>query len=236
MSGRIRFATSWVLAGLGAFAAAPALAQEPPPVLTGSVLYRVTLLRAAGGKYDDLLAEVRRQVSATGGLAVRHSQGDQWDFVWLTPVQPASATGSAALTSPFSEAAVAWQEDLLVRGPALDALPGFLAAGLYHFEMFDAAPGKLDELVREREMENAYLAGVGRPRNLIFRREFGAAWDAFTIGAYRDWRHYAERELVTPAQAHAAAVAAGFSSEQAIGPYMRSLILAHHDTLGGPIR
>ena len=60
--------------------------------------------------------------------------------------------------------------------------------------MFDAVPGKLDELVREREMENAYLAAVGRPRNLIFRREFGAAWDAFTIGAYRDWRHYAERD------------------------------------------
>lgn len=236
MSARICLVMPWLLAGLGALAGAPALAQEPAPVVTGTVAYRVTLLRAAPGKYDDLLAEVRRQVGAAGGLAVRHSQGDQWDFVCLAPVPPASVIGSAALTSPFTEAAVAWQEDLLVRGPALDVLPGFLAAGLYHFEMFDAAPGKLDELVREREMENAYLAGVGRPRNLIFRREFGAAWDAFTIGAYRDWRHYAERDLVTPAQARAAAVAAGFASEQAIGPYMRTLILSHRDTLGGPIR
>lgn len=236
MSARFSVAIVFAAVGLSAFAGTPAFAQQPSTALTGTVVYRLTLLRAAAGKYDDLLAEVRRQVGAWGGLAVRHSQGDQWDFLLLAPVSSASALGSAALTSPFSEAAVAWQEDELVRGPGLDALPGFLGAGLYHLEMFDAAPGKLDELVREREMENAYLAGVGRPRNLIFRREFGAAWDAFTIGAYRDWRHYAERELVTPAQARAAAVAAGFASEQAIGPYMRTLILSHHDTLGGPIR
>jgi hypothetical protein len=236
MSARNRLVTLFVLFTLAALSGAPADAQPAAPVLTGSVRYRVTLLRAAPGKFDDLLAEVRKQVSASGGLAVRHSQGDQWDFLWLAPVPPAAAVGSASLTSPFSEAAVAWQEDEFVRGPALDALPGFLSAGLYHFEMFDAAPGRLDELVREREMENAYLAGVGRPRNLIFRREFGAAWDAVTIGAYRDWRHYAERDLVTPEQARAAAVAAGFASDQAIGPYMRSLILSHHDTLAGPIR
>ncbi len=236
MSAHLRLSMSFVLAGLGALATPPALAQQAPAALTGTVPYRVTLLRAAAGKYDELLAQVRQQVAASGGLAVRHSQGDQWDFAWLAPVPPGSAIGSAALTSPFAEAAVAWQEDLLVRGPALDVLPGFLTAGLYHFEMFDAAPGRLEELVREREMENAYVAGVGRPRTLIFRREFGAAWDVFTVGAYRDWRHYAERELITPAQARAAAVAAGFASEQAIGPYMRTLILSHHDTLGGPIR
>jgi hypothetical protein len=210
--------------------------RAPGQPLTGSVLYRMTLLRAAPGRFDDLLAEVRREAGGSGGLAVRHSQGDQWDFLLLVPVPAATAVGGRALTPPFSEAAVAWQEDELVRGPAFDVLPDFLSAGLYHFEMFDAVPGKLDELVREREMENAYLAAVGRPRNLIFRREFGAAWDAFTIGAYRDWRHYAERDLVTPDQARAAAVAAGFASDQAIGPYMRSLILFHHDTLANRVR
>lgn len=224
-----------LLAGLAG--PVPAMAQTSP-VLTGKTLYRMTLLRAAPGRFADLLTEVRTQVRRAGGLAVRHSQGDQWDFVILVP-GPSSAEGTlpaGLLGSPFSEAFVAWQEDELVRGPSLEAIPGFLGAGLYHFEMFDAAAGRLDELIREREMENAYLAGVGRPRNLIFRREFGAAWDAFTIGAYRDWRHYAERDLVAPEQARAAAKAAGFESDEAVGPYMRSLILWHHDTLGTPVR
>ena len=225
---------------VGSSLVSDARAQAPTaPVLTGNALYRMTLLRAAPGRFPDLLADVRKHVSGSGGLAVRHSQGDQWDFLLLVPVPPAASGGgipASLLTSPFSDAAVAWQEDEFVRGPSLEAIPGFLAAGLYHFEMFDAAPGKLDELVHEREMENAYLAGVGRPRNLIFRREFGAAWDAFTIGAYRDWRHYAERDLVTPDKARAAAKAAGFESDQTVGPYMRSLILSHHDTLATPIR
>jgi hypothetical protein len=58
----------------------------------------------------------------------------------------------------------------------------------------------------------------------------------FTIGAYRDWRHYAERDLVTPEKANASAQAAGFASADAGGPYLRSLILSQHDTLATPIR
>jgi hypothetical protein len=210
----------------------------------------MTLLRAAPGKYPELLAEVRRQIRAvtgadtgsptpTRGLALRHSQGDQWDFLVLVQTGAAGA-GSTAIASiaaaPFPDALVAWQEDELVRGPALDKLPGFLEMGLYHLEMFDAAPGKLDELVREREMENAYGAALGRPGNLIFRREFGAAWDAFTIDAYRNWTHYAERDQTKPEASLAAAKAAGFESDQAIGAYMRSLLISHHDTLASAIR
>jgi hypothetical protein len=230
---------------------APAEGQQPSSGPTGDVLYRLTLLRAAPGRYTELLAEVRGRLRPAGrtrpGLAFRHSQGDQWDFALLLPLlappessSPAPGSSrdveSEALAAPFTEAFVAWQEDELVRGPSFELVPGFLDGGLYHFEMFDAAAGRLAELVREREMENAYLAGVGRPRNLIFTRQFGAAWDVFTIGAYRDWRHYAERDLVTPEKSRTAARAAGFESDEAVGPYMRSLILFHHDTLATPIR
>ena len=142
----------------------------------------------------------------------------------------------AAVRGPFSLSLVSWQEDEFVRGPAFDAIDGFSAAGLYHVEMFDAAAGKDAELTREREMENAYLSAVGRPKTLIFVREMGAAWDVFTIGAYRDWRHYAERDLIVPEKALAAARAAGFESDAAVGPYMRSLIITHHDTLATPVR
>ena len=113
---------------------------------------------------------------------------------------------------------------------------GFADAGLYHIEMFVALAGRRGELVHEREMENAYLAALGRPRNAIFVREFGAAWDAFTIGAYRSWKHFAERDDIAPDRSTAAARAAGFEGDDRIGPYLRSLIQSHHDTLATPVR
>jgi hypothetical protein len=118
----------------------------------------------------------------------------------------------------------------------LSKIDNLASAKLIHVEMFNALPGKVPELVKEREMENAYLAAVGRPATAIFQRELGASWDVFTLGPYRDWRHYAERDLITPERANAAAKAAGFASDEAIGPYMRSLINTHHDTLGTVVR
>ena len=58
--------------------------------------------------------------------------------------------------------------------------------------MFVALPEKARELYREREMENDYLRRIGRPQNLIFAKTLGGAWDSFTLGFYRDLKHYAE--------------------------------------------
>ena len=85
-------------------------------------------------------------------------------------------------------------------------------------------------------MENGYLATLGRPTNAIFVREGGASWDLFTIGAYRNWKHYAERDDIAKEKALAAAKMAGFENDDSIGPYLRSLILDHHDTLTTPVR
>lgn len=221
-------------------AASVAQAQTTLPMLSGDVLYRMTLLRAAPGQFQPLLDQVvpiARGASGARGLVLRHSQGDHWDFMVLVPVSaPEGGRWLENIRASFTDTAVAWQEDELVRGPALDVLPGFLDASLYHVEMFDAAPGKSADVLKERAMENAYLAAVGRPPTLIFRREFGGAWDSFTIGAYRDWRHYAERDVIPPEKARAAAVAAGFESDAAVGPYLRSLILTHHDTLATKVK
>jgi hypothetical protein len=67
----------------------------------------------------------------------------------------------------------------------------FNNAAFYHLEIFIALPGKLDELYREREMENAYQTGIGRPAPMIFVRDQGAAWDMFSLGCYRDLKHWA---------------------------------------------
>jgi hypothetical protein len=224
---RLRAAAIAVCAVLGgAFATAGEPAAAP---MRGDVLYHMRLLRAAPGRLLELVAAVKGR-----GLVLRHSQGDQWDLMVLVPFRVADL--SKVPDSLVKAELVAWQEDELVRGPDLAKLDGFATAGLYHVEMFVALAGRRDDLVREREMENAYLAALGRPRNAIFVREFGAAWDAFTIGAYRGWKHFAERDDIPPERSMAAARAAGFDGDDRIGPYLRSLIQTHHDTLATPVR
>lgn len=211
--------------------ASGARAQEPSaPSMRGETLHRMTLLRAAPGRLLELVTALKGR----RGLVLRHSQGDHWDLMVLAPV---AGYGDLAGAPPLADPAlVAWQEDELVRGPDLERVDGFAAAGLYHVEMFVALAGRRNDLVREREMENAYLAGVGRPRNAIFVRELGAAWDAFTIGAFRSWKHFAERDDIPPDRSAAAARTAGFEGDERIGPYLRSLIQSHHDTLATPVR
>jgi hypothetical protein len=112
----------------------------------------------------------------------------------------------------------------------------FAGSGFFHVEMFTALPGKRSDLSREREMENAYLKALGRPQNLIFVRDQGSAWDVFTIGFYRDLKHYAGSADIPEASQEAAARAAGFESARHIGPYLRTLIGSHHDTLAVAIK
>jgi len=215
---------------LAVVSAAPAAAQTAN---RGDHRYRMTLVRAAPGRLVDMIESVKARTAGSGAFLFRHSQGDQWDLLVLVPDGRSAASPRNELADP---ALVAWRQDETVVGPDLAARSGFAEAGLYHFEMFVALAGKRDELLREREMENVYLAEVGRPVNAIFVREFGAEWDSFTIGAYKSWTHFAERDRITPEQTAAAARKAGFESDAHIGPYMRSLIALHHDTLTTPVR
>ena len=131
----------------------------------------------------------------------------------------------------------AWREDQIVKGPAPERLAeAFRDNGFAHLEMFVALAGRYEDLLKERRMENAFAASIGRPENLIFTRESGAAWDVFTIGNYRDLMHYASSAVVSPEKEDVAAKAAGFANRAAIGPYLRGLISSHHDNLITTVR
>jgi hypothetical protein len=84
-------------------------------------------------------------------------------------------------------------------------------------------------------MENAFNRNRGRGETLIFVRETGAAWDVVTLGAYRNWQQYSESERITKDTNEAAARKAGFPNADGVGPYMRTLISTHRDTLGPQI-
>jgi len=220
-----------------------------------SYLYRVTLVQAAPGKFNELVAAYK--YSATflpkedeQPLWMRHSQGDHWDLLILWPMDsyaeyhmqererarhPVMGTSSPPVI-PWDDL-IATQEDVYVYGPPVGALrTAFAQSKFYHVEMFQALPGKHVELHKEREMENQYQRVLKRPENFIFTRESGAAWDLFTIGCYRDLKHYAESADILEKDQNDAAVAAGFESASQIGPYLRKFISSHHDTLAVAVK
>lgn len=221
------------------------------PAASSSYLYKVSLVQAAPDKLLELidLYKARSAAYVAAGeetpLWMRHSQGDHWDLMILLPMgsyrdyyqseriaRRKKAEDSLAGSLDKLKADVAWQEDLFAYGPApADLRPAFAAGAFFHIEMFIALPGKFADLYHERQMENAYAQALKQPQNFIFVRDQGAAWDLFTIGVFRDLKHYAESADIPVNDQVAAAKAAGFESPGQIGPYLRRFISTHHDTL-----
>ena len=85
-------------------------------------------------------------------------------------------------------------------------------------------------------MEHGPISASQFPSLLSEPPQLSAAWDVFTVGCYRNLKHYAEGSDLNPADTQAAAKAAGFDSPAAIGPYLRTLISLHRDTLAVAIK
>jgi hypothetical protein len=228
----------------------PASAQEQQ-----HYLYRAELVQAAPGKLLELIdlykqqAALDQQAGDEPAFWMRHSQGDRWDLLRIVPMGSYTAyyastrndsrdhTMKTAAWLSQLRADIAWEEDVFVYGPPLDALRKTFAGGaFFHVEMFIALPDKRAELYREREMENAYSAALGQPTNFIFVRDQGAAWDLFTVGVFKDIKQFASSSEATPEAQAAAAKTAGFASSSDIGPYLRKLIQLHHDTLAVAVK
>jgi hypothetical protein len=235
-------------------------AAQPSPAGAAPELYRFVLIQAAPGRLLDLidLYKKRLPVIAAGGdelpYIVRHSQGDRWDLLVIYPSgsftsyygadrvrrRESAAAASGVTGEQFARQfydLVAWHEDVYVEGPPLPAFREYVKdLGLLHLEMFQALAGRRDQLIEERRMESAFNRARSRPEALLFTHEQGAAWDVITLDGFRNWRHYAESETIPPDVSDAAAKKAGFANPDAIGPYLRSLIALHHDTLATPVK
>ncbi|MBT8065851.1 MAG: hypothetical protein KJO09_01325 [Gammaproteobacteria bacterium] len=221
--------------------------------LEGDYLYKVTTIRAATGALADLL-EWEAQLQASDyyeeagqdrPLLMRHSQGDQWDLLVIAPMQSWSEFHSQRTTTKRNAASTkhaeliaagqqyfAFYEDHFAYGPPWSTVQDAYADnGFFHIEMFNAAPGKAEELLGQRRMENNYLAATGQMPNMIFRRAAGSDVDIFTIGFHPSFEAFAAPADVTIAQKESAAKAAGFEGLADISFYLRSLISGHHDTL-----
>jgi hypothetical protein len=246
-----------ILALLSGAAVSAAKTSQPAE---RTYLYKTTFVRAAPGRLLDLIAlyKSRMAVMDESGderpLWWRHTQGDQWDLMLLFPMGSYTEYYSKERLSRREKVAKAaalpdkeflhklnscsaWREDIFVLGPPLDEVKkAFDGTAYYHIEIFISLPGKQEELYKEREMENAYQVATGRPENLIFVRDQGATWDLFTLGCYRDIMHWASSSDIPKEKRDAAARRAGFDGPDAIGPYMRTLIDMHRDTMGVAIK
>ena len=235
-------------------------AAEEPLSSEQTYLYKTTFIRAAPGKLLDLidLLKERMQVYDSAGdhrpFWWRHTQGDQWDLMMLYPMGSYAEYYSEKRTQHRAQALavssmspqeyrkryqedVSWQEDIFVMGPPLEIVENvFEDTSFYHIEIFIALPGKHAELFKEREMENAYQRDIGRTQNLIFTRDQGASWDLFTLGCYKDMAQWASSPDLSKEKRDEAAIAAGFEGSDKIGPYMRTLILLHRDTIGVAVK
>ena len=243
-----------LLIGLYVFVGAPRVQAQTSTELdaadmSGTYLYRVALIQAAPGKYREAIAFQKGQFAEmeergeSRPFRMRHSQGDRWDFLIIYPMKSyrsyfdrtegvdAAESGFIAISEEES-ALTARHEDLFVRGPNWETLEPVLRENrFFHIEMFTALPGKRKELLGQRRMENEFIRGIDRPTNFIFERDAGGGVDAFTLGCYRDIKHFAE-SADTPADLEeTAAINAGFEGVGGISPYLRSLIAEHHDTL-----
>ena len=213
-----------------------------PAVQDDGHLYKITLLRAAPGHLLDVIDAYRARIEAYDAagdprpMMVRHSQGDHWDLMVIEPVESLQSGMTPHQFAGELQRIVAWKEETFFSGVALEEFrPRFDGANYFHVEMFIALPGKGQELYRQRVMENEYLRRIGRPQNLIFAKVLGGSWDSFTLGFYRDLKHFAEG-TDTPAELQQeAAVAAGFEGADKIGTYLRELIARHNDTLAGKV-
>ncbi|OGD19158.1 MAG: hypothetical protein A2W03_06000 [Candidatus Aminicenantes bacterium RBG_16_63_16] len=242
------------------FISEPAFSADSPNPPGPDYLYKTTFVRAAPGKLLDLIAlwKARLPVYDAAGderpLWWRHTQGDQWDLMLLFPMESYAGyyakdrisrrekAGRAAGLSPMEfqqqlDACSSWKEDVFVMGPPLEPVKNaFESSAYYHIEIFISLPGKQAELHREREMENAYQVGIGRPYNWIFVCDQGAAWDMYTLGCYRDLQQWAASSDFPKEKRDEIARRAGFADADAIGPYLRTLIDMHRDTMGVAIK
>lgn len=234
-------------------AVAPAAAQE-------TAAYRTVMVQAAPGELlplIELYKEERAYLASLGeepALWMRHTQGDFWDLFLLYPMASMSAywaperlariasgrTPSGRTGAELAreiDARVAWRQDLFVDGPPhAEVKAAWGAAGFYHVEMYEGLAGKREELVKERHMENAYAAALGRTTTKVFTRIAGSSSDGYTLGFYKDLKAYADQPETTREQQEAAAKAAGFRGADHIGPTLRTFILRHWDTMGVAIR
>lgn len=207
--------------------------------------YWVTQLRAAPGSFPALLDLVKstdwQAMGEDTPIMMRHSQGNHWDLMLLGQHGNACDSDCQMAMSSFEEALnklVNYELSFLASSETSWQEIQVQAAGtgMFHIEMFQAAAGKHAALLRQRKIENDYLAKTGQLTNVIFNVSFGSDTDIFTIGFHESLESFAKQAPPSADAAEKAAVEAGFKNRADISFHLRELLAGHHDTLAVPVK
>ena len=220
-------------------------------------LYRVKLIRAAPGDLLEVIEEIKSDIGNHADFGIqkpylmRHSQGDQWDLLFIYPIKSLSKHFSKSAINKRKKSKtlgkkygdsffrkISTHQEAVFTGPTKKQFSKwFEEFSYYHVEIFTALAGKQKELLKQRKMENVYLKELKRRPNFIFTKVTGGQWDIFTIGFYKNLKDYASSgDHNTAKDREDAAKKAGFESTSTIGSYLREFLLEHHDTLAGAVR
>lgn len=215
-------------------------------------LYRITMLRAAPGQWYELKAIIEGQGEAGGEsesgrmipFRIRHSQGDQWDFMLIQPIaswERYFSEDRQVLEEPVRAAIeehADYELDWFVSGPShAEARELFANARIYHLEMFRARAGMRGKLEDSRIRENAIFEDVGAKPNTIWVGQFGSDYDVMTIGFHASWAAYAEHNGTgSDEEWEALSRKHGYAGAGDLSPQLRSFLTAHNDTFAVPMR
>ncbi|NNC48312.1 MAG: hypothetical protein HKO13_07770 [Sphingomonas sp.] len=228
--------------------AAPAAAQPQPHEPTDP--YRITMLRAAPGQWVAMRAKIEAlgeqgsigEDGCTIPFRIRHSQGDQWDFMLLQPYDSFQAYFANDCDDPAWRRAIAehadFESDWFANGPSHGLMQSTAAeTGLFHLEMFKARAGMKDVLLDSRIRENAIFADIGMRQNFIWAGNLGSDYDVMTIGMHTTWATYAEHnaagtdvEWATYSRRH------GYDGGSDLAPQLRSFLTSHNDGFAVPMQ
>lgn len=204
-------------------------------------LYRITLLRAAPGEFSRLLDDMKNKSKRGNYHILRHSQGDHWDLMtiehwgsygaWFDSAHPKRQTLDQSWREHLDRLS-SYRAEWFAYGPNKSVIEqGVANHNLYHIEMFRALAGHKFKLLHQRAIENDYLEQTGQVVNVVFKGDQGADWDVMTIGFHKSMLSFAKGSDMTVEEKDKIAKNVGFKGVADIGPYLRSLLASHNDTL-----
>lgn len=209
--------------------------------------YLVSQLRAAPGQFPALLQLVQNSdltfYNGSPPLLMRHSQGNHWDLMVIQKFNSGCARHEACRTmmSGFTyevrqlvDFELSFTAQSETNWETLQQMN--VGTSLYHIEMFSAAAGKHGALLRQRRIENDYLARTGQVTNVIFTVDLGSDIDVFTVGFHESLKTFAESPDLSAETFEKAARDAGFKNRADISFHLRELIVSHHDTLATKVQ
>lgn len=204
-------------------------------------LYRVTLLRAAPGEFSRLLEDMQKKAKRGNYHILRHSQGDHWDLMtiehlgsyaaWFDNSKPKRQTQDKSWREHLDRLS-SYRAEWFTYGPDKSVIEqGMQNNDLYHVEMFRSLAGHKVKLLHQRKIENDYLRETGQVVNVVFKGDQGSDWDVMTIGFHKNMLSFATGSNMSVDEKDKVAKQVGFKGVADIGPYLRSLLQSHNDTL-----